>query len=425
MCSFSAYSDAAEEELFQALDNSIRQEAETIIPPSADVSAIMGSWARQAGFPVVTVVRNYVNRTDQVTLRQTRYYSFPPSDPANSTWWVPYNFATPNDPGFDNTTAEGWIPQNCTSLEITVDSLDADDYLLMNKRAAGYYRTMYDERNYRLISDAIIRDSTLFHASDKAQLIDDAFEFHRTGQLSIIVLLDLLRILEFDSNFISWSPAFYTIHYIDQRFRGHRNYQIWSDFIRSLTEELYDSVGVEDIVDEPVLRKYSRESVVQLACEKGSVHCRSDATRQLHLHLETGKEFHRNIRHTLMCASFRSASRTVFHSMWNRLMSLPLDEYGDRSDIIYWLGCSTSSQLLNQFIRSSLNSTNVNNIEYSEYEQNAVFSSVLRHGGNVGLDVALEFLIENAMEAFETFGAIIVYDLSYNVRRADHIERVS
>lgn len=111
--------------------------------------------------------------------------------------------------------------------------------------------------------------------------------------------------------------------------------------------------------------------------------------------------------------------------MWNRLTTLPMDEYGDRSDIIDWLGCSTSSRLLNEFIRSSLNSTNSNNVEYSEYEQYSVFSSVIRHGGNVGLGIALEFLIENAVEAYENFGAFIVYNLSYIVRRADHIDGVS
>lgn len=385
----------------------------------------MSTWTRQAGFPLITVERNYANRTDQVTLRQQRYYSYPPTNITNSTWWVPYNLVTPSSPGFENTRAEGWIPQNSTSWEITVDSLGADDYLLINKRAAGYYRTLYDERNYRLISDAILRNGSLFHSTDIAQLIDDAFEFHRTDQLSLAVLLDLFRVLEFESDFISWSQAFYPIYYIDRNFRGHHNYTIWADFIRSLTEKLYDSVGVEDILDEPVLRKYSRESVVQLACEVGSVHCRSDANRQLRRHIETGEEFHHNIRHTLMCASFRSASRTEFHFMWNRLMSLPLDEYGDRSNIIDWMGCSTSNRLLNEFIRSSLNSTNSNNVEYSEYEQYSVFSSVIRNSGNVGLDVALEFLIENAVEAFETFGASVVYNLSYIIRRADHTERVS
>lgn len=411
--------------MFEALDLSVWLDPENVIPPTVNVPTIMASWTRQAGYPLITVERNYDDRTDQVILRQERYYAYPPNDRQNTTWWVPYNLATPTNPGFANTRAEGWIPQNSTSWEITVNSLGADDYLLINKRAAGYYRVMYDERNYRLISDAILRNRSQFHSTDIAQLQDDAFDFYRIESLGITSVLDLLRVLEFDTDFISWAPAFYTIFSIDEKIRGHRNYPIWADFIRSLTEELYESVGVQDIPDEPVLRKYSRELVIGLACQMGSVHCRSDATRELRRHMETGDEFHQNIKHVLMCASLRSASRTEFQFMWNRLISLPLEEEGLRSEIIDWLGCSNSRPMLTEFIRSSLNSTNANNVEYSEYEQYAVYNSILRNGGILGLDVVLQFLAENAVEAFETYSNYFIYNLSYIVSREDHIELVS
>lgn len=390
-----------------------------------DVPRIMATWTRQPGFPLITVVRNYDDRTDQVTLRQERYYSFPPPDRENSTWWVPFNLATPNNPGFENSRAEGWIPDNSTSWEITVNSLAADDYLLLNKRAAGYYRVMYDARNYRLISDGIIRNTSLFHSTNVAQLLDDTLEFYRTGKIPITTVLDILRILEFRSDYVSWSPAFLTIYFINQNIMGHRNYPLWADFVRSLTEELYDSVGVEDVPDEPILMKLARENIVRLACQMGSVHCRSDATRQLRRFLETGEDFHQNIRHTLMCASFRSAGRTEFHSMWNRLRSLPLDNFGERAEIIDWMGCSASRVLLVEYVRSSINSTNSNNVEYADFEQYSVFNAIIRNAGNVGMSVALEFLNENAIEAVQTYGQWFVQGLAFIISNAEHAERVS
>lgn len=261
---FSAYSNAGEEQLFEALQESVQLETETIIPSTTDVSTIMASWTRQGGFPLITVVRNYDDRTDQVTLRQERFYSFPPPDRENTTWWVPYNLATPSNPGFENTRAEGWIPQNSTSWEITVNSLGADDYLLINKQAAGYYRVLYDERNYRLISDAIIRNASLFHSTNIAQLMGDSLEFYRTGMIPVTTVLNLLRVLEFRSDYVSWNTAFSTIYYINQNMLGHQNYPFWADFIRSLTEALYDSIGVVDVSGEPILRKFARESIVHL-----------------------------------------------------------------------------------------------------------------------------------------------------------------
>jgi len=205
--------------------------------------------------------------------------------------------------------------------------------------------------------------------------------------------------------------------------RGHRNYDIWADFIRSLTEELYDSVGVEDIPDEPILHKFARENIVHLACQMGSVHCRSDANRQLRRHIETGIDFHQNIRYTLMCASLRSASRTEFHYMWNRLRDMPLDQFSDRSEIIDWLGCSQSRSLLREFIRSSIDSTNSNNVEYSYFEQYNVFNGIIRNAGKIGLDVALEFLFENSVEAFQTFGQWFLLDIAFVISNIEHTER--
>lgn len=385
----------------------------------------MITWTRQAGIPFITVDRNYDDRTNQVTLRQARYYGSQPSNPANTTWWIPYNLATPSNPGFENTRAEGWIPQNSTSWEITVDSLGADDYLLINKRAAGYYRILYDERNYRLISDAILRNSSLFHSTNIAQLMDDAFEFYRTNRLALTSVLDLLRILEFDSNFVSWRPALYTIYYINLNIQGHQNYPIWADFIRTLTEKLYESVGVEDIVGEPILRKYARTSIIELACRIGSVHCRSDANRQLRRQIETGEEFHQNVRPVLKCASLRSATRADYFFVWNRLRLLEMDEFAPRLEIIDWLGCTTSRRLLTEYIRSAIYSTNSNNFEYSEYEKYDVIDSIFRHAGNIGIDVALDFFIENAIETVQTFGSYFVQRLARSVSNAEHIERVS
>ncbi len=419
-CIFSAFSNAVEEDLFESIAIEVWLDDEVILPPNGNVSGIMGSWTRQAGFPLITVRRNYDNASTQVTLSQDRYFSFPPANPVgNVTWWVPYTIATPSNPGFENARVEGWIP-NVPSIDITVNDLGANDYLLINKRAAGYYRVMYDERNYRLISDAIIRNSSQFHSTDVAQLISDVTEYYETDQLSLTVVLDVLRVLEFRSDFVSWSPAFNLIFYINQNIRGHRNYDTWADFVRTLTEELYDVVGIDDIPDEPMLNKAARENIVHLACQMGSVHCRSDATRQLRRHIEIGEDFNPNIRTVLRCASMRSASRTDFHTMWNILQSLEMDDFVPRYEIIDMLGCSTSRPLLNEFVRSAYNLT-----MYSEFEQYTVINSVLQNGGNTGMSVALEFFIENAEETVAIFGSWFLQNIAYYISNAEHIERVS
>ncbi|XP_037026046.1 aminopeptidase N-like [Bradysia coprophila] len=416
-----AHSDADEEDLFESLQKFV-QLKEGIIPTDTDVATIMSSWSRQPGFPLITVERNYVGATSQVTLRQKRYITYGESN-SNLTWWVPYNFATAKNPGFENVKVEGWMPQNTSSFEIIIDSLDADDYLVMNKRASGYYRVIYDERNYRLISDAIIKNHSLFPSTNIAQLLIDAKNFIDHDLLPYPPLLDLLRVMEFDVSHVSWSAAFGAFSALNQNFRGHRSFSIWEEFMLNLMKNLYEEVGIEDISDESLPRKRIRQDLIRYACQLGNVHCLSDTNRQLRQLVDNGQEFHRNIDEVKTCASLRSANRNDFHFMWNRAMSSSYPrEFYVRSHVLLGLTCSSSRQLLSELLRTTLNSTNTDNFVYSGYERSQILYGITTNT-QIGLDIALEFFIENAVEAFHAYDGFSHYTFSYLVRDANQIER--
>lgn len=233
----SMFSDASEDDLFEALDLAVWLETETIIPITTNVPTIMASWTRQAGYPIITVERNYDERTDQVTLHQRRYYDpEPPSGRANSTYWIPFNYASPSYPTSTNSRATGWIPQNVNAVTITVNSLAADDYFLLDTHGGGVYRVIYDERNYRLISDAMVRNISQFHVTSRANLLENVRQFTISDQLPITTLMDVMRILENEDNYIAWRPTEYFLHDIDGMFSGHENYAIWM-----VSRQLYKS----------------------------------------------------------------------------------------------------------------------------------------------------------------------------------------
>lgn len=185
----------------------------------------MGSWSQQAGFPVVSVTRNYnEGATENVTLSQQRYFTTQPSTPDNSTWWIPINFATAQRSNFDNTSADAWFPQ-LVNFTIEVASLTANDWLIINKQESGYYRVLYDDRNYRLLSDALYENIDVFHNLNRAQLLDDTYNFVRTSRLTYNTFLDVARFLEFEHEYASWYPAITAFTTLDRYFAGHDDYQ--------------------------------------------------------------------------------------------------------------------------------------------------------------------------------------------------------
>lgn len=183
-------------------------------------------------------------------------------------------------------------------------------------------------------------------------------------------------------------------------------------------------VGVEDVPDEPIRHKRARLLALNLACSMGSVHCRSDAVRQLRHLITNGGEFHQNIRRQLYCAALRSANSNDLNFVWNRM--LESQNVNQRSELSQALGCLTSRILINRLLRSLLPSTNENNVEYQYNEAYNIFRSIYENSAD-NLDLALDFVLENAREAFETFslsGANFLINMAQSIRRNDIIAKV-
>lgn len=133
----------------------------------------------------------------------------------------------------------------------------------------------------------------------------------------------------------------------------------------------------------------------------GSVHCRSDATRELRELMVTGVEFHQNVRDVLYCAALRSGSSNDFDYVWDRMLTT--EDANMRNLLMSALGCSTNPRLLRGLLRSTLAETNDNDIEYRPGEAYRVFSSVYQNG-LIGLEMAIDFVVEYRHEAFADFG---------------------
>uniref|UniRef100_A0ACB8FPM7 Uncharacterized protein n=1 Tax=Sphaerodactylus townsendi TaxID=933632 RepID=A0ACB8FPM7_9SAUR len=60
-----------------------------------------------------------------------------------------------------------------------IASLDEKNWLLGNINQTGYFRVNYDVRNWKLLIDQLIRNYKVISVSNRAGLIDDAFNLAR------------------------------------------------------------------------------------------------------------------------------------------------------------------------------------------------------------------------------------------------------
>lgn len=178
------------------------------------------SWTQQPGFPLVTVSRDYT--TGVVTFTQERYLTAPTTPPPTNLYWIPLTFAMPGSANFSNTQAHTWMENQTLSLSFA--SLSDDDWLLVNNQQVGYYRVQYDLTNYHLLSDAMVANISMFPETNRAQILDDIYNFARTDRQSYATALRAARFLEFDTSYISWYPAITLFNAIDTNFHGHESY---------------------------------------------------------------------------------------------------------------------------------------------------------------------------------------------------------
>lgn len=115
----------------------------------------------------------------------------------------------------------------------------------------------------------------------------------------------------------------------------------------------------------------------------------------------SGVEFHQNVRNVLYCAALRSGNLNDFYFVRDRMLSS--DNANMRNLLITALGCSESPRILRELLRSTLNATNDDEIEYGPGEAYRIFSSVYQNG-LIGLEMALDFLVDYRHEAFADFG---------------------
>lgn len=219
----SEFGAVSESELFSALEEVVKKDG--TLREDHDVATIFSTWSRQAGFPLVTVERNYANA--DIRFSQERYLNINGTSVDPSIWWIPINYAFASEPDFKDTAATGWF--RVRSHVINDPGVGSTDWFLLNKRQTGYYRVKYDLRNYRLLADQLDRDFEVIHLTSRSQLIDDAFDLARYERLTYDVAFDLIKYMVNEVEFVPWVSAFRGLQVVDRLLAGspiHQEFKV-------------------------------------------------------------------------------------------------------------------------------------------------------------------------------------------------------
>lgn len=386
----SSYNTTEESDLFASIERAVKED--NTLDRTLSVPTIFSSWSNQKGYPLLTVERDY--KKGSVTLKQGRYFSPKVSANDTSSWWIPYNYATASNANFKDTAPNGWLTQAEKSKELN-GNWPSGDWVLFNKQQTGFYRVLYDEENWKLLTKQLNSDNfTNIHAINRAQLIDDAFEFAQQGLIKLNVFFDLVSYLARETDFTPWWPATRAFSTLDRLLASSKDYEKYRKFVVKITENTYKSYGIEDHPTEAHFRKYTRTLVGQLACSHGLEVCLNATYLALQNVLRSSQAPSPNSFTLIYENGIRSATDAEVNQLWDRFTKSQNDAEIDA--IANSFGNVKNHALLDVYINKTIQP--IDNAKIEKHTRFHLFSSIIASGQH-GVSYGIRLVKNHPLEA--------------------------
>ncbi|XP_076673126.1 glutamyl aminopeptidase isoform X2 [Andrena cerasifolii] len=242
-------------------------------PDHLNVTAIMDTWTRQKGFPVVNVHKS----DNKYILTQKRFLADPDAqfDSSDSKygykWTIPITYIT-------NRTSKSnllWFDKNAENLVIEFN--ETIEWIKFNTDEVGYYRVNYEATEWETLNHLLRYYHQRLSVSDRAHLLEDAFSLAAAGELDYAVAMNMTAYLPQEHHAVPWKVAESKLTVIDTLLSSTSSSSKFKKYVRDVVDSVYHEVAwtVDNTEDRVTLRL--RTTVLGLACSVGHDECLEDA----------------------------------------------------------------------------------------------------------------------------------------------------
>lgn len=163
------------------------------------VGAVMSSWTKQMGFPVIKISsRPATEQTGGVvlTLSQRKYTADGSKSSQDFLWMIPVSITTSQGSNVS-------IVLKTKETEVTIPNVGPNDWIKVNPGTVGFYRTQYSPELLEKFIPAI-KDKSL-PPLDRLGLLGDLFAMVQAGHTNTVEVLKLLEAYEDEDDYTVWS----------------------------------------------------------------------------------------------------------------------------------------------------------------------------------------------------------------------------
>jgi len=418
------YSQNAAEptDLFTSFDN-VLYDYDYEIVNGLSVNEFMSNWTLQSGYPVLNITRNSIANTFLAT--QSQFYVNKTSGIINETaaWHIGLTYTTNASKNFSYVKPSVWT--NKTSASTVIPAPRDIDWYIFNIQSIGFYRVNYDVDNWMALIKQLNDTPTDIHVLNRAQLIDDAFNLARSGQLDYSVALHLSKYLKNENNTTPWYSAMNGFAYLLERMpRSDKGYADFKSHVSSLAGNIYsklENLASKDNTEYRVLSAW--ETFSKWACRLENKYCTKKAQEYFNK-WQAGEKIPADIKDAAFCVGVKNSSGSlVFNNMFTLYRNTK--SISEKSSAEFALGCSTNRTQLSEFINHILDGPEG---PIKENDIKSVVSSISTTP--LGLDVLYEFLSTNINKTLDQLSSgeeIVTYiysTLASKITNNNEIEKI-
>ncbi|XP_041041651.1 aminopeptidase Q-like isoform X1 [Carcharodon carcharias] len=340
-----SYSNAVTDDMWNHLQMAI--DGQDAIKLPATIKSIMDPWATQEGVPVITV------NTSNGIITQEYFGKSMENRNSNFSWFIPISWMKNGSmqPFF-------WLEKNLKTFSGIKRTTD-EEWILLNINVSGLYRIIYDDSNWHQLILQLNKDPSVIPVSNRAQLVNDAFDLEWSGYTDIKIALGITTYLAKEQDNNVWLLAFIHLERLRSVLQTTHTYGLYKKYIFSRIVPFYHyqmklmNEDFSNIHNSTIVRPILKETlqIVRLLDLKDFV------DRATHLYSQLMSNPVNNtipsyVRYLIYCEAIKAGTDKEWNFAWTRYLnqiSIAEDEA-----LLFGMGCSREPWILTRYLYYTL-----------------------------------------------------------------------
>ena len=356
------------------------------------ITAIMNTWVKQAGYPVLTVEEATADANSSIalSLTQSRFLYdrlMNPEDDDDSRWQVPISIRQAGSESKTATLMEGG------TLKASLESAEAPGWVKVNAGQTGFYRVNYDDDQWRRLGEAVA--SMELPATDRLGLQNDAYALMRAGSLSPATFLALAENYRGETHVSVWSDLASNLGSFDNLIGSQPYYDQFLPFAQDIFRQAAQRIGWEPRPDEGHLDTLLRTTMLGQLGAYGDEATIKEARARFDRFLERPESLSPDLRGMVISLTAQAGDGDTFDTL------LQLEDAADLQEEKMRLLRALTRFQRGDLLQKTLDLTLSSRVRTQDTVSLVIGVAVNRIGG----DMAWEFIKNNWDEFNRRYGA--------------------